>query len=174
MTQPLMLALFIIALAMHPKPVSAQENRAQPASPATAEKVGSFERTARVNDSGHSSTAASDDIKSFDPALATRTWLESASRSQREKSDAYFEGGYWLILWNFLLTAAISVFLLASQFSARLRDFSERVTKIRNFQIVCYAIPYLLVVYGLSFPFNVYACCFRYNFYGVVSYGCAA
>ena len=169
MTQPSLLALFIIALAMHPKPVSAQENRTQPASPATAEKVWSFERTAGVNDSGDSSTAASDDIKSFDPALATRTWLESASRNQREKSDAYFEGGYWLILWNFLLTAAISVFLLASRFSARLRDFSERVTKIRNFQIVCYAIPYLLVVYALTFPLNVYENFFREHQYGMAT-----
>ena len=169
MTQPSMLALFVIALAMHPKPVSAQENRTQPASPAAAEKVGFFERTAGAYDSGYSSTGASDDVKSFDPALATRTWLESASRSQREKSDAYFEGGYWLILWNFLLTAAISVFLLASRFSARLRDFSERVTKIRNFQIVCYAIPYLLVVYALTFPLNVYENFFREHQYGMAT-----
>src|SRR5438270_465042 len=154
MTQPSMLALFVIALAMHPKPVSAQENRTQPASPAAAEKVGFFERTAGAYDSGYSSTGASDDVKSFDPALATRTWLESASRSQREKSDAYFEGGYWLILWNFLLTAAISVFLLASQFSARLGDFSERVTKIRTFQIVCYEIQSLRWLERMKFLWN--------------------
>src|SRR6266480_1044664 len=168
MTQPSMLALFIIALAMHLRPACAQENRAHPASLA-AEKVGSFERTAEVDDSDYRSTAASGDIKSFDPALATRTWLESASRNQREKSDAYFEGGYWLILWNFLLTAAISVFLLASRFSARLRDFSERATKIRNFQIICYTIPYLLVVYALTFPLNVYENFFREYQYGMAT-----
>ena len=149
-----MLALLIVTLAMNLMPVSAQENGAQAALPAISEKVGSSEHTRGVNDSGHGSTAAADDIKTFDPAAATQAWLESVSQNQREKSDAYSEGGYWLILWNFLLTAAISVFLLASRFSARLRDFSERVTKIRNLQIACYAIPYLLFVYALSFPLN--------------------
>jgi len=169
MTQPSMLALFIIALAMHLRPVCAQENRAQPASPAAAEKVGSFERTAGANNSGYRSIPASNDIKSFDPALATRTWLESASRNQREKSDAYFEGGYWLILWNFLLTAAFSVFLLASRFSARLLDFSEGVTKIRNLQIVSYTIPELLVVYALTFAVDVYENFFREHQYGMAT-----
>ena len=169
MTQPSMLALLIATLAMNLLPVSAQENGAQTALPAGAEKVGSFEHTGGVNDSGYNSTAAADDIKTFDPAAATQAWLESISQNQREKSDAYFEGGYWLILWNFLLTAAISVFLLASRFSARLRDVSERVTRIRNFQIACYAIPYLLVVYALSFPLNVYENFFREHQYGLAT-----
>ena len=90
-------------------------------------------------------------------------------RNQREKSDAYFEGGYWLILWNFLLTATISVFLLASRFSARLRDFSERVTNIKNFQVACYAIPYLLFVYALSFPLNLDQNFFREHQYGLAT-----
>jgi len=47
---------------------------------------------------------------------------------KRAKSDAYFEGGYWLILWNFLTAAAISIFLLHSRASARLRDFAERAS----------------------------------------------
>ena len=51
---------------------------------------------------------------------------------KREKSDAYFEGGYWLILWNFLLAAAISIFLLASRISARLRDFAERTSQVQG------------------------------------------
>src|SRR6184192_4273103 len=169
MPQPSMLILLVVTSAMTLMPASAQDGPMQTASPAISDKVSSFERAARVNNAGFSSTAASGDIKSFDPALATRTWLGSASRNQREKSDAYFEGGYWLILWNFLLTAAISVFLLASQFSARLRDFSERVTKIRNFQIVCYAIPYLLFVYALSFPLNLYENFFREHQYGLAT-----
>src|SRR5881628_249184 len=107
--------------------------------------------------------------KPFDPAAATQAWLATVPRDKREKSDAYFEGGYWLILWNFLLAAAISVFLLASRFSARLRDFSERVTKIRNVQIACYAIPYLLFVYALSFPLNLYENFFREHQYGLAT-----
>ena len=61
-----------------------------------------------------------------DPAVATRAWLDTVPAEKRERSDAYFEGGYWLILWNFLLSVAISLFLLASRTSARLRDWAER------------------------------------------------
>src|SRR5438477_8556622 len=56
-----------------------------------------------------SSTAA----KSFDPAQATQAWLDTVPADTRAKSDAYFEGGYWLLLWNFLVTAGIAIFLLA-------------------------------------------------------------
>ena len=35
-----------------------------------------------------------------DPATATRAWLDTVPADKRAKSDAYFEGGYWLILWN--------------------------------------------------------------------------
>src|SRR5258708_3793175 len=49
--------------------------------------------------------------KSFDPAAATRAWLDTVPKEKREKSDAYFEGGYWLILWNYLITVVISILL---------------------------------------------------------------
>src|SRR5947207_1411231 len=168
-SQPSMLVLLIVTSAMVLMPASAQDSPAQTASPVISDKVSSFERAARVNDPGYRSTETADDAKPIDTAAATQAWLDSVPRNQREKSDAYFEGGYWLILWNSLLTAAISAFLLASRFSARLRDFSERVTKVKNFQIVCYAIPYLLFVYALSFPLNLYENFFREHQYGLAT-----
>jgi STE24 endopeptidase len=170
MTQPSILILLIVTIsAMTLKPASAQEDLVQTASPAISEKVNPFERAGRVNDPGYNSTATAGDVKPFDPAAATQAWLDSIPRNQRERSDAYFEGGYWLIFWNFLIPAAISLFLLASRFSARLRDFSERVTKIKNFQIACYAISYLLFVYALSFPLNLYENFFREHQYGLAT-----
>src|SRR5262245_51789190 len=68
-------------------------------------------------------------VPALDPAAATQAWLATVPTNEREKSDAYFEGGYWLILWNFLLAAAISIFLLASKISSRLRDFAEHVCR---------------------------------------------
>ncbi len=170
MTQRAIL-IFLVATtsAMAFMPASAQQNPAQTASPAISEKVSSLERAAGVNDPGYGSTGGAADVRPFDPVAATQAWLDSIPRNQRERSDAYFEGGYWLILWNFLLTAAISVFLLSSRFSARLRDFSERVTKIKNFQIACYAIPYLLFVFALSFPLNLYENFFREHQYGLAT-----
>src|SRR5207249_5852949 len=95
-------------------------------------------------------------VQALDPAAATQAWLATVPRNEREKSDAYFEGGYWLILWNFLLAVAISILLLASRISTRLRDFSQRLTRFKTLQIAYYAVPYLLIVYVLSFPLNLY------------------
>jgi STE24 endopeptidase len=105
-------------------------------------------------------------VQVLDPAAATQAWLDTVPRQEREKSDAYFEGGYWLILWNFLLAAAISIFLLASRVSARLRDFSRRLTRFKMLQVACYALPYLVIVYVLSFPLNLYQNFFREHHYG--------
>jgi STE24 endopeptidase len=169
MPQHSMLILLVFASAITLMPATAQDSPAQTASLAISDKVSSFQHAAQVNNPGYSSTATASDSKPFDPAAATQAWLDSVPRNQREKSDAYFEGGYWLILWNFLLTAAISVFLLASRLSARLRDFSQNVTKIKNFQIACYAILYLLFVYALSFPVNLYENFFREHQYGLAT-----
>src|SRR5919109_2743613 len=69
-----------------------------------------------------------------DPAAATRAWLDTIPPDEKARSDAYFEGGYWLILWNFLLTAAIALLLLTSGLSARIRDLAATVTRFRPIQ----------------------------------------
>ena len=104
-----------------------------------------------------------------DPAAATQAWLNSVPKAEREKSDAYFEGGYWLILWDYLAAAGISILLLSSRISARLRDFAERLTKFKTIQVASYVIPYLLLAYLLSFPLNVYEHFFREHQYGLAT-----
>jgi STE24 endopeptidase len=106
---------------------------------------------------------------SIDPAAATQAWLDSVPQDERKKSDAYFVGGYWLLLWNYLLAAAISIFLLSSRISAGLRDFSERVTRYKTLQVACYSVLYLLFVYVLSFPLNVYEDFIREHQYGLAT-----
>src|SRR5947207_4969632 len=114
-------------------------------------------------------TISGENASSFDPAAATQAWLNTVPPEKRAKSDAYFEGGYWLILWNFLLAIAISIFLLVSRFSARLRDFAERICRGSwqlPLQIVLYAIPYFLIMALLSFPLNLYENFYREHQYG--------
>ena len=105
----------------------------------------------------------------LDPAAATQAWLDTVPADQRAKSDGYFEGGYWLILWNFLLAAAISIFLLQSRISARLRDFAERNTRFKALQVVLYAIPYILFVALLSFPLVIYQDFYREHQYDLAT-----
>src|SRR5882672_8224247 len=105
----------------------------------------------------------------LDPAAATQAWLDSVPQDKREKSDAYFEGGYWLLLWNYLVAAGISILLLSSRISAWLRDFSERLTRYKTLRVPCYSIAYLLLVYVLSFPLNVYEHFVREHQYGLAT-----
>jgi len=107
--------------------------------------------------------------KPFDPAEATRAWLATVPADNRAKSDAYFEGGYWLILWNFLLAAAISILLLQSRISARLRNFAERVTRLKALQVALYAVPYFAIVALLSFPLDIYQGFYREHQYGMAT-----
>jgi STE24 endopeptidase len=155
--RPSLLILLIVTAAMALLPASAQERPPQSAAPVFSDNP------------GYNSTATAERVKPFDPAAATQAWLDSIPRNEREKSNAYFEGRYWLILWDFVLTAAISILLLTSRFSARLRDFAEGLTKIRNVQIACYAILYLLLVYALSFPLNLYENFLREHYYGLAA-----
>ena len=122
----------------------------------------------KISGTGNDSPALQQST-SLDPAAATQAWLDSVPQDKREKSDAYFEGGYWLILWNYLLAAGISILLLSSRISVRLRDFSERLTRYKTLQVACYSIPYLLLAFVLSFPLNVYEHFFREHQYGLAT-----
>jgi STE24 endopeptidase len=150
-----------------------EEAPAQTSSPAFSETPTSHDNTALRDNRGNDSSARQQTTP-LDPAAATQAWLNSIPKDKREKSDAYFEGGYWLILWNCLLATAISIFLLSSRISARLRDFSERLTRLKALQVACYSIPYLLLVYVLSFPLNAYEHFFREHQYGLATQTFAA
>jgi len=48
----------------------------------------------------------------FDPELATQKYLDTLNPEEKKKSDAYFEGGYWLMLWNIIYEIVVAwVFL---------------------------------------------------------------
>jgi STE24 endopeptidase len=148
---------------------------AETTSPAISEKFSSVEQRTGIKDSGHSSPTVIVNTKSFDPAAATKALLATVPEEQRQKSDRYFEGGYWLLLWNFLVAVAISIFLLESGISARLRDFAERICTGSSwlppfpFQIACYAIPYFLIVGTLGFPLDFYEHFVREHQYGLAT-----
>ena len=68
----------------------------------------------------------------LDPEAATRAYLATLPSDKKAQSDAYFEGGYWLTLWDFLIPAIIYLLLLSTGFSARMRDTAERMTRLAD------------------------------------------
>ena len=105
----------------------------------------------------------------FDVKAATDAWLATVPPDKKARSDAYFEGGYWLQLWDFLLNAAIMLFFLQSRLSARMRDWAERVTGRKNLQTPLYFIPFFVISYALTFPLTVYEGYFREHHYGLAT-----
>ncbi len=110
----------------------------------------------------------------FDPVAATDAWLATVPADKRARSDAYFEGGYWLQLWNFLLGAAVALLLLAGRWSARMRDLAERITRRKPLQTLLYFAQYFVVTSVLTFPLTVYQDFFREHAYGLATQGFGA
>src|SRR5215470_12394775 len=65
----------------------------------------------------------------FDVDKATAAWLGLLSPEQRRLSDEYFEGGYWLQLWEALYTTGVMVVVLATGLSRRMREIAERASR---------------------------------------------
>src|SRR4051812_17792259 len=111
--------------------------------------------------------AASGASGSIDPAAATRGYLDQLPAAQRARSDSYFEGGYWLTLWDFLWSAAVFLLLLQSGASRRMRDFAERTTRVQPLQAGLYWTLFLVAATVLSFPLSVYRDFLREHRYGL-------
>jgi STE24 endopeptidase len=105
----------------------------------------------------------------FSAEAATDAYLAQIPAAARARSDAYFEGGYWLILWDFLLAVVVYWALLRFGWSARLRKFAERLTRVRVLQNFLYWIQFVLITFVLTFPLTVYEGFFREWKYGLAT-----
>lgn len=103
----------------------------------------------------------------FDVQAATQAYLDSLPAEARAKSDAYFEGGYWLILWGLLWTLGACWLLLGTGLSALLRDWAGRVTRVRFFQAYLYAAGLILALTLLGLPWSIYTDFVREHQYGL-------
>ncbi len=105
----------------------------------------------------------------FDPEVATNAYLAQIPATARARSDAYFEGGYWLILWDFLMSAVIYLALLAFGWSAKMRDVAVRLTRFVFFQDLLYWLEFSLLTFLLGFPLAAYEGYFREHQYGLAT-----
>jgi Zn-dependent protease with chaperone function len=105
----------------------------------------------------------------FDAVAATNAYLAQIPADKTARSDAYFEGGYWMILWDFLYAVAVALLLLNLRWSARMRDLSERVTRFKPIHTFVYWLQYLVLTTILFFPLTVYEDYFREHKYGLAT-----
>jgi STE24 endopeptidase len=105
----------------------------------------------------------------FDIDAATNAYLAQIPASAHARSDAYFEGGYWLILWDFLMAALIYWALLRFGWSAKMRDFAARVSRLAFLQDLLYCAQFLLILALLGAPLGIYEDYFREHKYGLAT-----
>jgi len=109
-------------------------------------------------------SARPEDIKA-----ATDAWLATVPRAERVKSDAYFEGGYWLQLWDFLIGVVLAWLFLGTCLSSGMRNLAERLTRYRPIQSFVYFIAYTVLMTVITFPIAAYETYFREAKYGLMN-----
>lgn len=103
----------------------------------------------------------------FDAAKATEKYLARVSGEARARSDAYFEGGYWLQLVDLIYGLAVASILLWLQISSRISDWVEERTHSRTYQVMLYVAVYVPLTTLMTFPILVYEGFFRERAYGL-------
>jgi STE24 endopeptidase len=100
---------------------------------------------------------------------ATQAYMDRLPAAVVARADAYFEGGYWLQLWNFLLGLAVSAVILGGRRSARVRDWAQRVGRKAFLRDALYGAFFAVAGWLLSLPLAVYQGYFREHAYGMAT-----
>ena len=103
----------------------------------------------------------------FDVQAASEAYMAQIPAAKRASSDAYFGGGYWLLLWNVLIAVGVAWLLLGTRLSARMRDFAERRTRFKWLQTVIYAMQYFVLTALITAPWAYYEGFVREHQYGL-------
>jgi STE24 endopeptidase len=105
----------------------------------------------------------------FSAEAATNAYLAQIPADATARSNAYFEGGYWLLLWDFLVGGLIYVLLLQLGWSARMRNFAERLTSLKPLQTLIYWTEFSILTFILGAPLGIYEGFFRERKYGLAT-----
>ncbi|MEM1132370.1 MAG: M48 family metallopeptidase [Pseudomonadota bacterium] len=115
------------------------------------------------------SAMALDPTPPFNPEEASRAYIDTLQGEALEKSNAYFEGGYWLILWGALVAIAIDYVLLRARITSRIRQWAEGRTQKPWLVTWLTALPYLLISTILTMPWTIYTDYIREKQYDLMS-----
>ena len=103
----------------------------------------------------------------FDADKATEAYLNLLSPQQRALSDRYFEGGYWLQLWELLWNAGACVLLLVTGLSAKMNGWAQRVSRHKWVSTPIFVVQFVIALYLLDLPLSLYSDFFREHQYGL-------
>lgn len=103
----------------------------------------------------------------FTVDAATEGYLGLLSPEQRRSSDRYFEGGYWLQLWDLLWSVGACVVLLVTGVSRRMSDLSRRVSRSPWISTPIYIVLFLMALFLLELPLSIFADFLREHQYGL-------
>ena len=92
----------------------------------------------------------------LDPETATQAYLATLDGAARARSDSYFEGGYWLILVDFIVGLAVVGVWLMTGFARKLRDTLKGWVKLNWLTTLLFAAIYSVVTALITFPLTVY------------------
>ncbi|MEM7360381.1 MAG: M48 family metalloprotease, partial [Pseudomonadota bacterium] len=106
---------------------------------------------------------------SLETEAAIRSYLDTLQGDALARSNAYFEGGYWILLWGTLVAVLVDWLFLKFRWSARFRDRAERFSKKRWLQPAIYVIPYTLLSTLLLLPWLSYTGFFREKHYDLMN-----
>jgi STE24 endopeptidase len=105
----------------------------------------------------------------LDAHAATQAYLDRLSPEAVARSNAYYEGGYWLRLWNWLAGTAVALLLLATRPSTALRDWATRRLRWGPLRDAAYGAFYVAAGWLLTLPLTVYEGFVREHAYGMAT-----
>jgi STE24 endopeptidase len=100
-----------------------------------------------------------------DADAATKAYMDRLPADVVASSNAYFEGGYWLILWNYLLGLLVSLILLGGRRSARVRDWCQRVGRVAFARDALYGAYFAIASFVITLPLTIYQGFYREHQY---------
>ena len=104
-----------------------------------------------------------------DAAAATQAYLDRLPADVVARSNAYYEGGYWLRLWGFVAGLAVAALLLATRPSTAVRDWAARRLKYPLLRDAAYGAFYAVAGWALTLPLTVYESFVREHAYGMAT-----
>ena len=102
----------------------------------------------------------------FNVEAATQAYLNTLTPAQKAKSDAYFEGGYWLQLVELLYAVGVAAVFLRLGLGRWLKARVQRLPR-RWLRTLAFAAGYLLLAWALELPLSVYEGYLREHQYGM-------